>query len=318
MMARRPFAPIGWLIVAAWFATIAVSCAPAVRSTLTGPPTSQQMAELWLEPPKIQDRDLFHGPGGRTLKPVDGSSFRLKKRDTSGTSPGYDVVDSKGVEWSVKLGKEAQTEVVASRILWAIGYHQPPTYYLAEWTLDGGGDDDPKGAARFRPELPGERVVGDWPWHENPFVGTQPFRGLILANMILNNWDMKASQNKIYEVERRSDGPARRYVVRDLGATLGKPRWPTGTKNNVEHFENHGFIRAFRNGRYAFDYYGRHPELFRDIAPEDMRWICSRLAQLTPEQWRDAFRAAAYEPHVADRYVRKIQDKIREGLSTAR
>jgi len=216
----------------------------------------------------------------------------------------------------VKLGKEAQTEVVASRLLWAIGYHQPPTYYVAEWTLDEAGTAVSQGAARFRPELPGERVVGEWSWHENPFVGIRPFRGLILANMIVNNWDMKASQNKIYEVDNRSADIRRRYVVRDLGASFGKPRWPTGTKNHVEHFERHGFIRDFRNNRYVFDYYGRHSELFRDVTAEDMSWICSRLAQLTPEQWRDAFRAAGYESQAAYRYIRKLQDKIREGLST--
>ena len=33
-------------------------------------------------------------------------------------------------EWSLKLGPEAQSEVVASRLLWAIGFHQPPTYWL--------------------------------------------------------------------------------------------------------------------------------------------------------------------------------------------
>ena len=32
---------------------------------------------------------------------------------------------------------EAQSEVVTSRILWAIGFHQPATDYLERWTLAG-------------------------------------------------------------------------------------------------------------------------------------------------------------------------------------
>ena len=42
----------------------------------------------------------------------------------------FDVRDAHGVEWSVKLGPEAQSAVVTSRILWALGFHPPPTYYL--------------------------------------------------------------------------------------------------------------------------------------------------------------------------------------------
>jgi hypothetical protein len=36
-------------------------------------------------------------------------------------------------KWSAKLPPEAQTEVVASRILWGVGYHQPPIYYVGRF-----------------------------------------------------------------------------------------------------------------------------------------------------------------------------------------
>ena len=66
------------------------------------------------------------------------------------TAPGSMFADADGRRWSVKLGPEAQTEVVTSRVLWAIGYHQPPTYYVPSWQLSGGpGGQQP--AARFRP-----------------------------------------------------------------------------------------------------------------------------------------------------------------------
>ena len=55
-------------------------------------------------------------------------------------------------EWSAKIGPEAQTEVVVSRILWGLGYHQPPIYYLPSWTLDRAATD----AARERSALPSE------------------------------------------------------------------------------------------------------------------------------------------------------------------
>ena len=64
--------------------------------------------------------------------------------------------------------------------------------------------------------------MSDWSWYENPFVSTQAFKGLVVANLVLNNWDWKTSNNKVYDVSS-ADGSARRvYVVRDLGASLGK------------------------------------------------------------------------------------------------
>ena len=38
---------------------------------------------------------------------------------------------------------------------------------------------------------------------------------------MLNNWDWKTSNNKIYEIRRRGTVVGV-YVVRDLGASLGK------------------------------------------------------------------------------------------------
>jgi hypothetical protein len=135
--------------------------------------------------------------------------------------------------------------------------------------------------------------------------------------MLMNNWDTKISQNKVYELDRPSQGARRWYVVRDLGASFGKPRWPTGTKNDVEDFETHGFIREVRDGKFRFHYHGRHGELVQDLTMADMQWICSRLSDLTTEQWRDAFRAAGYDAETAERYIRRLRQKISEGLAAS-
>ena len=152
----------------------------------------------------------------------------------------------------MKLGVEAQSEVTVSRVLWAIGYHQPPTYYVSQWTLTG-AMSGPQTGARFRAELPGEEVTGDWSWYENPFIGTRPFAGLIVANLLLNNWDWKDSNNKLYRSLELSDDAGQRYVVRDVGASLGRTKqFPLlsffglpggqGTKNDLAGFEAQGFV----------------------------------------------------------------------------
>jgi hypothetical protein len=75
---------------------------------------------LWENPADLVSRDLFYGSGGR--KNVPTGPFTFLKEDLQGTNPKFDVVDSAGVHWKVKLGVEARPEVVASRIVWAAGF----------------------------------------------------------------------------------------------------------------------------------------------------------------------------------------------------
>lgn len=285
----------------------------------------QKISSLWVDN-RVATRDLFGGEGGaRSAPPVRGGRFAFVERKSNGTNPGYEVKDARGRRWSVKLGKEAQTEVVASRILWAIGYHQPATYYVAKWSMTGAvaGPQEP---ARFRLESDGQKVASDWSWYENPFVGTQPFRGLIVTQLILNNWDLKTVNNKVYVSDR---GPgSEQYVVRDLGASLGGSRqfpllqWLNirqmqGTRNDLDAFESMNFIVGVDGDRVQFAYRGLDEPLIDSVRRDDVVWACRRLQQITDRQWRDAFRAGGYEPEQARRYIAKIKAKIQEGLALA-
>ena len=276
------------------------------------------MAELWAEAGPA--RDLFWGVGGREAAPDPQAEYRFVARDTTGRSPGYDVRDARGRVWSVKLGPEAQTEVVVSRLLWAAGYFQPATYYLPTWTLVGAPDANPQPPGRFRLEAEGETRVGRWSWSANPFVGTEPLRGLFVLMVMVNNWDLKTRQNHVYELTGGRAGPVRRYAVRDLGASLGSTRrFFSGSKSNVDDFERELFIHSVRNGRVRFHYRGawRQPHLTRGVTPADVRWISARLARLTPKQWSDAFKAAGYTETETERYVVRLRQKVNEGLGVA-
>ena len=135
---------------------LAIACsgcvAPLMRSTLPGPPTPVQLAELWEEPTDIADRNLFDGPWGKDLAPDPTAIYSFVSAKSVGISPGYSVTDANGMEWSVKQGPEAKVEVVMSRIVSAVGYHQPPVYYLPKWTLAEGLSQRPETEARFRPK----------------------------------------------------------------------------------------------------------------------------------------------------------------------
>jgi hypothetical protein len=301
------------LAALAVIASAAMTCHPPIKSTLNRQPTAAEMAQLWQAPDDLARRDLFYGVGGAKLAPAPRKTFKFKAKDTSGYSPGYDVVDDNGLEWSVKQGDEGQTEVVASRLYWAVGYHQPPTYFVPEWTLDG-GDVRQQQSGRFRPELPQWKVAGDWSLHENPFVGTQAYRGLLVLHVMTNSWDIKQAQNKIYEATAGRLQPRRQYVVRDLGATFGRPRWPDGSRNNPEHYEEHPFIKGVNGSRVEFPYAGRHQELLKQIRKQDVCWTSRLLSRLTERQKRDAFRAAAYPDEIARRFIARLDSKISEGL----
>jgi hypothetical protein len=227
----------------------------------------------------------------------------------------------------VKLGPEAQTEVVSSRILWAMGFHQPPTYYVERWSMTG-DVSGPQEPGRFRPDLPGRQVVGDWSWYENPFIGSRPYGGLIVANLILTNWDWKTSNNKIYQLDDPAGGVARQFVVRDVGASLGKFTYPRvlkwfrlrgfgqGTRNDLPGFEAQGFITGIdERGRIAFDYRGIYRDVIATVTAADVRWTCELLSRLSRAQWSDAFGAAGYNPDETARFVTKIKAKITEGLA---
>ncbi len=81
-------------------------------------------------------RDLYWGVGGKALAPDPAATYTVLEIKRTGFSPGYTVAGPDKREWSAKLPPEAPTEVVASRIHWGLGYHQPPIYYLPKWRAE--------------------------------------------------------------------------------------------------------------------------------------------------------------------------------------
>jgi hypothetical protein len=289
-------------------AAAAAAALTASQSSSVKPPRAS-LAELWRDPGNIAAKDLRLGRGGKALLPAAGAEYTYKASDNSGYSPGYDVVDPQGRKWDVKTGDEGQTEVIVSRLLWAVGYHQPVVYFVPEWKMQGGPVSKPN-SGRFRLSSDHE-IEGEWSWTENPFAGTRELKGLIVANLIVNNWDLKPSQNRIYT----SAKAGRWFVVQDLGASLGKTAWPTGNRNNIDDFESQKLALGVQDGRVQFDYHARHKELLTDIAPADVVWICRLFSRITDRQWADLFAGAHLSDETGRRYTQKIKSKIQEGLA---
>jgi hypothetical protein len=293
-----------------------MACNPAIKSTAKGPLSDDVRAQLWVEPEG--NRDLFHGVGGPKLAPDPSAKYTVIEIKRGGFSRGYTVTDEKDREWSVKFPPEAGTELVASRLHWGIGYHQPPIYLLKEWTAAKATSPNPQLPARFRqkkPDLNGLDAGDPWSYYQNPFVGTRELNGLLAFQAMLGNSDLKDAQNVVYKLKSPLEKATTWYVPRDLGHTFGRTGMIDAPRGDIDVFEKTPFIRGVENGKVVFEYRGRHKALFQNIRPSDVRWLCERLNQLTETQWRDAFRAGGIEGEIADRFIRRMKQKIGEGLA---
>jgi hypothetical protein len=305
-------------IAPAFFAVYIPMCTPHVQPTV--PPWDAQMSQLWEKPVNLEERDLFYGPWGPERAPDPAAVYTFRSTKAHGTNPGVTVTDPAGREWHVKQppdsnqGAEGPIEVVLSRVLSAVGYHQPPVYFVPSFTLSDATGTHRVPGGRFRLTVRSLKKVGDWSWQQNPFVGTKPFQGLLVILMMFDSSDIKNVNNALYDATVGGD-VQQWYVVRDLGTALGATGRLKPKRGDPDLFERQAFITGVRNGFVEFDYHGWHQELLRGrITPQEVRWASDLMSGLSYAQWKDAFRAGGYEPAIADRFIRRMMAKIAEGL----
>jgi hypothetical protein len=296
---------------------------------------------LWRNPGDMRKRDLYYGPGSKALAPKP--PFKFVKEDKSGASPKFDVVDARGVKWRVKLGSEAQSETAANRLVWAAGYNAEETYYLDRAQIDG-----LKKLSRGQKFVNGQSVRGarfesrrenvdrgkHWDWAKNPFKGTRELNGLKAMMVLLNNWDVRKNNGVLYVKDPKTNRIEAQYMVSDLGATLGAVGAIGGrrrSKNNVQDYTRARLVKKVDDkGNAKFDYDIKpkglglltifNPKYFfgqrrassqmSKVPAQDAAWIGQKLAQLSDEQLRDAFRAAQYDPNTREAYVRSMRQRI--------
>src|SRR5688572_5924692 len=141
------------------------SCVRVKRPALQ-PTAAPAGASLWERPADLESRDLYYGPWGAQNAPDVRDTFTFVEKKHTGVNLGMTVTDSKGREWSVKqtypggMDNEGPVEVVVSRLLSAIGYHQPPVYYLPSFTLKDDWGTHVEVGGRFRLKEPTLKDMG--------------------------------------------------------------------------------------------------------------------------------------------------------------
>src|SRR6185437_279882 len=181
-------------------------------------------AVLWHDPGDISSKDLVYGQGGEDGQPKPPFTFLGEKKHDS--NPKFDVRDVNGHSWRVKLGAEARPEIVASRLLWAVGYFTENDYVIN---------------ARFARKPDGEKRIASWKWKENPFFGTREFNGLRVMMAVLNSWDLKTENNAVY-----SDKETGRqlFLVSDTGASFGT------NSTRMKNENGKGNVRKYAESRF--------------------------------------------------------------------
>ncbi len=302
--------------------------APAAEITANAHPV------LWSNPTDIASRNLFYGPGGKDHQPH--GTFTFTKEDLDGTSPKFFVRDEDGVKWKVKMGSEARPETVASRLTWGIGYFSNEDYFVSNLQVQGlpahlhrgrkfVASDGSVPNVRLKRYLKGEEKAGIWQWSQSPFTGTRELNGLRVLMALLGDWDLTDENNAMYEEESE-----RVYMVTDLGSTFGPGRltWPLSrSRGNLAAYRHARFIARTTPEYVDFQAPGR-PSLFflftpreyahklqlrwigRRIPRADAKWLGQLLAQLSPQQVRDAFRAAGYSAREIEGFAAVVESRI--------
>lgn len=263
---------------------------------------------FWVAPSNVGTLNLLLGAGGEEMKP-DISKVTFVEQKTGGYSTKYEVRDAKGNKWVAKIGKEAQTDTAANRLVWALGYPSEIAYLIPKLKIEGKGEFE---NVRLEARPKGVDRVGNWMWESNPFQNTPEFRGLKVFMVLINNWDMKDDNNEILAMRNPTTGEAElRYIISDLGGSFGKTGgFFSRSRNDPKDYAKANFIKSVHGDVIAFNYSGKNQKLFEGITVADARWLSERFKGLSDEQLKDAFRAANYTPEEVDTLTAALKARV--------
>ena len=178
-------------------------------------------------------------------------------------------------------------------------------------TIEGKGTFE---NVRFEARDKNIKRLGEWQWDHNPFIGTMELQGLKTMMVVIGNWDIKDSNNRILRVRNEQTGDVElRYTVSDLGATLGKTGWIiTRSRNEPTDFAKTKIVSSVKNNRVDFHYSGKRKDVVHDITIDQAKWVGQLLSRLSDEQIADAFRAANYSAEDVQMLTAGVRARINE------
>ena len=322
---------------AAFCAAVSSACAHAPASS--GPKSPLQRltkearrdlirrAQVWA-PTDIPAMDIKAGPQGKGAFPP-GATVTCDKTDESGTgkSPKFYCKVPPDDEIKVKYGVsngEVYAEVVASRLLWALGFGADRMYPVQVVCRGCSADPfhDPRPApspvtfdpATIEQKMPGKTLESKpdsgWKWPELDLVdesaGGAPLAhrdALRLLAVLVKHTDSKAQQQRLTclpgsadEARGTCDKPF--MMVNDLGVTFGKPIITNSNSKGSLNFENWSGTRIWKDPdqcvadlKKSFTGTLKNPR----ISEAGRKFLADLLVQLSDDQIRDLFEVARVE-----------------------
>lgn len=294
-----------------------------------------QRPTVWHDPGAVESLDFTAGPGGKKNAPKP--PFTFVEEDTGGTNPKIKITDAAGQSWGVKWGSEIHSEVFASRLIWAAGYHVEPAYFVKSGKIQGVTkltrakkyveSDGVFTNARFELKEKGITKQTDkesWSWNRNPFVGTRELNGLKVMVMLTSNWDPKdqrddSSNTAIYTKKKTGEVS---YVMSDWGATMGK--WGgilSREKWDCDGYSSQGrkFVTKVEGGLVRFGYDGKRANDIRDdIRVSDVKWLLGYVGRITDAQLKAGLGASGATAEEIDCFAMAIRERINQLKNAAR
>lgn len=271
---------------------------------------------LWRDPGTISELNLTTAPWDSGQPPK--APLQFVKEEKSGTSPKVIVKDANGETWFVKFGFEAKPETFSTRIVRAVGYYAPATYFISDGTIE----NVPNNLGRAKQEIDKasghfqnarfsrkfESVPGKWSFDNADLKGTNQLGGLRLLIMLLSNWDVKYPNFSLV----RGPGGEVMYAITDWGETLGqsdeKVRWDCQKyRKETAHWTD-----GVHDGYVVMNYNGKmHDVVTNNIRVEDLKWFVGRIEALSDAQIRNALKAAGASDEETTCFAGALEERIK-------
>jgi hypothetical protein len=118
-------------------------------------------------------------------------------------------------------------------------------------------------------------------------AGTREFNGLRVMMALINNWDLKANNNSVYD------------------------RVEKVTADHVDFvMHSRPFFMAYVFSHAYYDLRTRMESVTRNIPIADARWLGILLGRLSTDQIGDCFRAGGFSPAEVEGYTRVVSERI--------
>jgi hypothetical protein len=284
-------------------------------------------SKVWT-PTDVPAMDIKAGPRGKgAYAPGETITCDKTKEQGTGKSPKFYCEPAKDDELKVKYGVsngEVYAEVVATRLLWALGFAVDRMYPVR--VVCRGCSTDPfhdpvpaPSPVTFDPvtverKLPGKTLESKpdsgWKWPELDLVdesqGGAPLAhrdALKLLAVMIKHTDSKAQQQRLICAEGEADekrGTCAQPVmmINDLGVTFGKPIITNSNSKGSLNYENWTSSRVWKdpekcvaNLKKSFTGTLNNPR----ISEAGRKFLADLLVQLSDKQIHDLFEVARVE-----------------------